>query len=273
MNRNKQIFWGVFFAGLAVILLIGLMKFSNILAFLMILPWLANQLVEKSGMNIWLARAIATIPTILFLVGLSMSMSYFPTFQKKFPFLRFQKIKRIWGYALLTTLFIGYSITMFAMDDAQLFDPKTGHAKKCLALGTTDYEEINCDWDFHPVTGNPVIKDRAQVKAIFTAKQTSPHDPGPSKKIINNGQLRFFDSAGNPLVWYYEYEDGRIELFDQPGKHPQWNTDLIAINPAIVKKLLNYRDSPQPGNKIIFNQTNNANPLIELRDYLLKLHQ
>jgi len=42
---------------------------------------------------------------------------------------------------------------------------------------------------------------------------------------------------GQPLVWYYENKD-KIELFNQPGVHPQYGIILQPITSEIVRKVL-----------------------------------
>lgn len=69
----------------------------------------------------------------------------------------------------------------------------------------------------------------------------SPSHPSPKKpqRIACNSSsvetVAFFDfESGEPKAWYYIGRDGRIEVFDSPGHHPQYQQDLQAITQDIV---------------------------------------
>lgn len=50
--------------------------------------------------------------------------------------------------------------------------------------------------------------------------------------------LRFFDGAtGSALIWFYLRKDGRYDLFDSAGFHPQFNEPLRPITHEVVEDL------------------------------------
>ena len=73
---------------------------------------------------------------------------------------------------------------------------------------------------------------------------TSPVHPSPQvPKRTNYDYVRiddivFFDPlTAEPKVWYYKGMNGRIELFDGPGYHPQYKVELEPITPEIVAQI------------------------------------
>ena len=57
----------------------------------------------------------------------------------------------------------------------------------------------------------------------------------PPKQVLEPSQ--FFDPVtGDPLIWYYEGPDGRIEFFDERGFHPRYAKPLLPVTPEIAQK-------------------------------------
>ena len=51
-------------------------------------------------------------------------------------------------------------------------------------------------------------------------------------------EIVFFDPlTAEPKIWYYKGNNGRIELFDGPGYHPQYKVKLEVITPDIVTQI------------------------------------
>jgi hypothetical protein len=48
----------------------------------------------------------------------------------------------------------------------------------------------------------------------------------------------FFRSNGQPLVWCYVRPDGSIDLYNQPGSHPQFGGQLQPVTPELVQQIL-----------------------------------
>jgi hypothetical protein len=73
---------------------------------------------------------------------------------------------------------------------------------------------------------------------------TSPSHPAPKRPgrigygLSSIDAIAFFDPlTGEPRVWYYAGQDQTIELFDGPGYHPQYKTELQPITPDIVTQI------------------------------------
>jgi len=78
----------------------------------------------------------------------------------------------------------------------------------------------------------------------FAGFITSPLHPAPQlpKRIdydhISIDRIVFFDPlTAEARVWYYKPDDGRIELFDSAGHHPQYKVKLEPITPDIVAQI------------------------------------
>jgi len=76
------------------------------------------------------------------------------------------------------------------------------------------------------------------------ATLTSPLQPIPKtpKRLPCNDSsietIAFFDPVtGEPKVWYYAGEDGRVELFDGPGYHPHYKQELKPVVPDVVTQI------------------------------------
>ncbi len=69
----------------------------------------------------------------------------------------------------------------------------------------------------------------------------NPFQQGPRKpqriqySLATIDSLDFFEPlTGEPKVWYYAAEDGRIQFFDSDGYHPQYREPLKPITPEVV---------------------------------------
>ena len=264
MNFKKLIL-GILLLGLAIWLLLGLFRFGSIIAFFWIFEIISNELSLTAGINPYLAKIIAFIPAIAILWSISLMFAK-------------DKQKRTLGMVIGGTCYLLYSGLMFALEGNRYFDPATGAPTKCYAVGLTQYDEVPCTTEFHPQTGNPVIKDPAQIRAIIMAKQTANAQLQTVTRINPTSDMRFFTPDGKPLFWYYQHPNGTIEIFNTQGKHPQLNVELNPITTEIVAAII-YPDQHPAMAKIMVvtsppsnNQTETKedpnNPLVKLRDHL-----
>ena len=215
--------------GVCILIILSIIKFGNLLAFLMVFPWIVDHLVA-AGINIWLARLITMPIAITAVLGLSMALS-------------FSAIKRNMGLAIFAISIALWSLAMFQMTKDNIFDPISGKAQQCYSVTPNGYEKVSCAWKVHPLYGTNVL---SATREMVTAQWVVDHGLPVIESIIPEKNLRFFSQDGLPLVWYYQHPNGRLELFAQPGYHPQLNVALKPVDAEIVKKLLdNFQDDKQ----------------------------
>lgn len=229
--KFSRLILGIICIALAVLILLALIRFGSVFAFLMIYPWISDALQSSTGMSHWMASLIAFVPAVVGVIGIGMLFSW-------------NRKKRTIGLIMASVAYLVTCGFMYSIEADRSFDPLTGKANKCFAAGLDGYEEISCEWKFHPETGNPVITDPAQIKNIITAMNVSESEPRVTNRVRPNKNLRFFSVDGRPLYWYYQFPDGKIDLFDSPGRHPHFGKDIILqpITAEIVKILLYPQD-------------------------------
>ncbi|WP_281637596.1 hypothetical protein [Flavobacterium marginilacus] len=111
---------------------------------------------------------------------------------------------------LMSLFFTGYTAK-------NIFFP----AKQCMQWQGSHYEEVDCSnsqlgigqWN------NIVPIDASTMKLI---------------KLDSKAEQVFFKN-GKPVVWYSK-EHGKIELFNQPGLHPETGKTLKEITKYIIKE-------------------------------------
>ena len=261
MNYKKLIL-GILIIGLAIWLLLGLLRFGSIIAFFWIFEIIVNELTLAAGLNKYLAMIIAFVPALALLWSVPLMFSL-------------NKRKRNLGMIMGGACYLLYSILMFSLESNHYFDPATGAPTKCYASGLTSYDEVPCNTEFHPQTGNPVIKDPAQIKSIIMAKHTAEAQLQPVSRVAPSSDMRFFTPDGKPLYWYYQHPNGEIEIFDTPGKHPQLNVELNSITAEIAAAIIYPGEHPLSTMikvaippKTDGQKEDPNNPMVKLRNHL-----
>ncbi|MEK7511959.1 MAG: hypothetical protein AAB575_02990 [Patescibacteria group bacterium] len=237
-GKMKKIILGILLIALGLLLLIGLIRFGSLLAFLYIFSRISELLTVSLGLNEWLAKIIAFAPAVFFTVG----TGYLLTFNRA----RFQR-----GLILCSIGYLAICIFMYSVNARHAYNPISGKATKCYAAGFSGYEEISCEWKFHPQTRSPVITDPEQIKEVVRSLAVTENPPQVGQRVKLTKNIRFFSVDGTPLVWYYQHPDGKIELFSTSGHHPLLNTILQPINSEIAKLLLNPKNRYE-ADRIIF---------------------
>lgn len=227
MEKNgKKLIWALVVLGLCLLLIAGLIKFGNVLAFLMVFPWVVDQLV-KIGFDIWLARLITVPIACIMVIGFGMAFSL-------------SESKRRSGLALFAVGVMIWSAAMYYMSKDYVFDPVSGTVKKCYAATPNGYEMVSCAWKVHPVYGSAV---KPATKEMLTADWVAKHGLPPLRMIEPSRNLSYFAPDGSSLVWYHENPDGKMELFSGPGKHPHLNVELKPVDARTVQKIFAYMDN------------------------------
>jgi hypothetical protein len=211
--KHKKLIIAAVLSGFCILMIIGLIKLGNILAFLLVFPWIVDHLV-KAGCDLWLARLITVPIAFVIIIGLGLAAS-------------FSSVKRRAGLAVFTIALMAWSFAMFQISRDYIFDPISGQAKKCYAVTPGGHEAVSCAWKVHPLYGSVVQPaTREMVSAEWVTKNGLPriHRIDPEKTMC------FFAQDGSPLVWYYQRANGTLDLFSQPGMHPQLNVPLKPVD-------------------------------------------
>jgi len=233
--KRKWPYWliGVICLSLVVFILI---RYGEVLTFFLVIPWIIHKLTDL-GINGWLAWAFAIPLTIIFLWGLKLAFSK-------------QMEKKRVGQIVLSLMILGYCLGMYFMQKDYAFDPKTGQATKCYAITPYGYEEVTCAWKVHPIFGTVVIP---ATKEIITSKILLKKDYPKVEKIKPTREMAFFTPDGQPLAWYYQYPDGKIEVFPRPGFHPQFNVILAPVTPEIVNEIFKQLPTQESAQNIVIH--------------------
>lgn len=73
------------------------------------------------------------------------------------------------------------------------------------------------------------------------------YEDGARPRKIEGDDVTFFDTrTGEPIVWYFRFQDGRIDLFDLMGNHPETAGELLPVNSEAVEAWKAYRASRKP---------------------------
>jgi len=129
------------------------------------------------------------------------------------------------------------------------FSPVTGEPRVWYCIGENGRIELFDGPGYHPqrrqqlqaVDPNVVEQVKNQAEADQAAQRSDPRPRTPQRIQCNSASIErmiLFDPiTSEPKVWYYRGEDGRIELFDMPGYHPQYKQELQPIVPDVVAAL------------------------------------
>lgn len=91
------------------------------------------------------------------------------------------------------------------------------------------------DGGFDPITADRLHVATPKERRFWADGGNGKKVPPPEMKPNPCAERAFFSEDG-AIVWYYVH-DGRIELFDDSGKHPTYGEPLIPITKAVVLKL------------------------------------
>jgi hypothetical protein len=207
--------------GILLLTLIGFVKFSSLLAFLWVFPWVIEKLTGI-GLHNNMAQAIAIPISIALLFGVGYILSW-------------KAKKRFKGYIIVGSMFFLWSILLFFVEKDYNFDPQTGKALVWVADTPYGPQEVPRGSKVHPVWGT-LARELSSKEA--TQLEIQKHPLLSIDQLDPNMKVAFFGYNGEPMVWYYEHPDGTIELFTHPGFHPRLGVTLNPINPTIAEKIM-----------------------------------
>jgi len=139
---------------------------------------------------------------------------------------------------------IGYD--HISIERIQFFDVVTSEPRIwCYKLEDGGYELFDGP-GYHPhykeklqpITSDIVAQIKTKLKAEAERIAQTRVPERTNYDYIWIEKMVFFDPVtAEPRVWYYKRDDGRVELFDGPGYHPQYKVKLEAITPEIVAQI------------------------------------
>ena len=180
--------------------------------------WLLAQVVEVSGLDIWLSRAIT--------LGFLATLWYFAGHLLVLPWIGERK-KRVAILMVATALCLAGM--EFATRDVY-FSRSDGTPAKYY-IRTLDGYEFSATPGTDPVHGiryQPMTAEVAHQYLLWKKRDGDIKDPSVPED-------QYFDpSTGDPVRWYAELPNGQIELFTLPGFHPTYGMKLLPATPEVV---------------------------------------
>jgi TPR repeat protein len=184
-----------------------------------------GEIAQVFNLDQHFARALALVVWALIIFFLSKLFSL-------------SRASRRFGFFGLLALLAGHALLLSHGTRDQFFEANSGEATKCYVLtrdGEVRYLE-NPGVD--PVTGRT-----CRVYTQETAERLQAYAKGKRPERIFQVEPSFFDlRTGEPIVWYWRDKDGRVELFNLMGFHPESGEELQPVNPDVIKA---YKDQTQ----------------------------
>jgi hypothetical protein len=139
----------------------------------------------------------------------------------------FSKRRRSLGLAGLLILVIGQALVLYWADKP--FDPN-GVPQKCYVM-TRDSIRYGERAGIDPNTGlecKPLTPEIAERAGRYAKGDR------PKRLVASDSPVFFAPGTGSPIVWYSREKDGKVEIFDLMGYHPQTGEELTPISKDIV---------------------------------------
>ena len=201
-----------------VVLVFGLLVVLHWSIFYSLYSWLFGRVVEVTGHDIWLSRAIT--------LGLLAVFWYFSWDFLLVPWFR-DKTKRV------AILFGLTSLALLGMEFATrgVFFSRADGSPAKYYVRTLDGYEFSASPGTHPVHGvayRPVTPEVAREYLLWKKRGGDPQDPSVAED-------HYFSSAtGDPVRWYINLPDGQIEMFTLPGFHRKLGVQLLPVTPEVI---------------------------------------
>lgn len=202
----------------SVLTVISLVVFGRVLFFVPVWIWLSNYLANSAAVDIWLARAIASVILLPFLWFISLLFS-------------FKREKRKQGIILFLVASLMFCLAMFLISKNIYFSPETGEARKWYIEMPNGEYKFSDSPGFDPVWGIEYKKvNQEVVKSHKTQDQEGSYASG--------NQNEYFDvKTGNAKKWYLILSNERIIVRSYPGFDKEYGKRLKPVTPDIIWKI------------------------------------
>lgn len=230
-SSDQKTYWkrwiAAFILFALLIVVMNYLQLGTILTFLWIFPWLAGKFSD-AGIVQWLAYLVAAALATITIIGLSLTTS-------------FVRRKRLSGLFILFVVFLSYQVSLSYFKKDYLFDAG-GEATTCFAQDWEGkYVKTPCDYKYHPQFHTPVVRATRDI-AIAYHLQEKGDIRSPS--LVLGPDTIFFDPVtGDPRYYFAKNLSSGIDIFREPGHHPQTQEMRKPITPEIVRQYLKYRQS------------------------------
>ena len=204
----------VFVAIVVVAVLILLWVFNQIFFYYLARSYV-DEVAKVLGVNHYLANAITWATFVVIAIFARYAFS-------------FSNTKRRIGILGVVALLAGQSLVLWYGTRNDKFD-RQGNAIKCYII-TRDPLEYGELLGIDPKTGRecrPVTPDIAERLEKYQ------HGNRP-KRIVSQNPVFFDPRTGNPIVWYYRDDAGKIEIFDLMGFDPTSGKELTPVTKEVV---------------------------------------
>jgi hypothetical protein len=202
---------------LMVIVVIGLFLYMvaipfDIHAIMKIYNYIVSKIVNISGLNQWLVKAIVIIALIPLLWILP-----------RIYFGKYKKVARAIGLIYMAAFFM----TLYFVSKDLYFAHSGKEILRWYALtpeGVRYYDSPGVDTTYG-IPLKPVTPDVIRNLKLWEDKDIN---------LVNPRKVTFFNPiTGEPRVWYYQYPEGTFEFYDKPGYHPITGEPLKAVTKQI----------------------------------------
>lgn len=178
-----------------------------------------REFVGATGLSPWLAKAVALLLVIPLVFAIPRMTSIWSENRQK-------------GTAIGLAVIAAFSLLMFGLTQQRHFDLKTGQARQWYAE-TPEGRRYFDQPGFDPKYG---LELRAVTPNIVQADYRQQQGLTPQRlQLVSLVETDLFDRVtGESRVWYHRAEDGRLELFNRDGRHPQDGQPLAPLTREVA---------------------------------------
>ena len=197
----------------------------------LIYSYIINSIRSATGLNKYLANALAIFGAILFAYGIRL---YFKSIFN--PFRKGTREKYI-GISLIVSLLILFNLGLYYSTKSTYFDFKEGKISKWYA-DTPEGIRFFDSPGFDPKYG---IKLKPASPELIVRIERQKIGNIPERITLTDiNQIEFFDKlSGQGKVWCYVDSEGHYQLFNGPGHHPKNGESLLPVTKDIYVNIKN----------------------------------
>ena len=247
--KTSKFVAGLVILGLAVLILIGMVKFASVLGFLMFYPYIVQQ-VAGYGLNQYLAQAIGVVVgAALWFVVLKL-------------FFAWREKKRMLGFGILIGFYVLHLLVMFILPGDALVHPMTGERQFCAVNKLTGRIERFETEQFDRFGEKAKECTLDQIEKFEREKLFAEGE----NLAVPLGTVRkgFISSVtGAPLFYFCEDASSAPHFYVASGYCP-WGGQLQAVTKEVLQKYEKIKSDsaaislPSEPNKTIMSEAANA---------------